>query len=442
MRLKQKTIKQEFSISGVGLHTGCEVDITFKPAEENTGISFVRIDFPDKPVIKVCQENLCAQGNALRCTSIGVGEKVIHTVEHLLGALCGIGITNLTIEINAGEVPGLDGSGIEFLNAVKDAGIVEQEAEAEFFKIQEPIGVQENGCSIYVVPSDEFKISYVLDYDHPQLKSQFFSSLITEEIFTKEIAPCRTFCLESEAKELQAKGLGKGANYTNTLVVGAEGVKENTLRFSDECARHKVLDFIGDLYALGIPIRGHIFAVKSGHGLNIRLLKKIDQQRKKYKQKRRDFVLEGKKEIDIGSIMQILPHRYPFLLVDRVIELERGKKAVGLKNVTINDDFFKGHFPTRPVMPGVLMVEAMAQTAGVVILTNEAHRGKVAFFMAVNKVKFRKVVSPGDQLIMEVEVTKDKSRVAQAFGIAKVGGVIVTEAEMTFSFADASYLDA
>ena len=225
-------------------------------------------------------------------------------------------------------------------------------------------------------------------------------------------------------------------------MVGDNGVKENTLRFSNECARHKVLDFIGDLSVLGIPIRGHVFAMKSGHTLNIRLLKKINQQQKKYAQKRgvESFTLAGKKEIDISKIMKILPHRYPFLLVDKIIVIEEEKKVVGIKNVTMNDGFFRGHFPTRPVMPGVLMVEAMAQTAGLVILTNKAHHGKVAFFMAVNNVKFRKVVSPGDQLIMEIEITKDKSRIAQAQGIAKVDGVIVAEAEMTFSFADASHL--
>jgi len=444
LKVKQKTIKQEFDIFGIGLHTGCQVDLHFKPAQENTGVNFIRVDFPDKPVIKVCPENLCIKGSALRCTSIGQGEAVIHTVEHLLGVLAGLGITNLIIEINAEEIPGLDGSGFEFLKAIKNAGVVEQEAEAEVYKIQEPIGVEENGCSIYVVPSDEFKISYTLDYDLPQLRSQFFSAEITDEIFEKELAPCRTFCLESEAEELRAKGLGKGANYENTLVVGVEGVKENTVRFPDEFARHKVLDFIGDLYVFGMVIRGHVFAVKSGHELNIRLLKKIQQQRIKYNQKRAisNFVIEGKEEIDINGIMKILPHRYPFLLVDRVIEMEYGKRAVGIKNVTMNDDFFQGHFPTRPVMPGVLMVEAMAQTAGVIILTNKAHHGKVAFFMAVNNVKFRKVVSPGDQLVMEVEVTKDQSRIAQVKGVARVDRAVVAEAEMTFSFADAAYLEA
>ena len=303
----------------------------------------------------------------------------------------------------------------------------------------------------------EFKISYVLDYDNPVLKSQFFSATITAEVFEEAIAPARTFCLESEAEELRKHGLGKGANFDNTLVVGNNGVIKNTVRFPDEFARHKVLDFIGDLYLLGMPIRGHVFAVKSGHTLNIQLLKKIQEQRQRHQKKIAaagpgpavrpspggDLWPSGgdRKEIDIDGIMRILPHRYPFLLVDRVTGIERGKRGVGVKNVTINDNFFQGHFPARPVMPGVLMVEAMAQTAGVVILTSEAHRGKVAFFLAVDKVKFRRVVVPGDQLVMEIEVIRDRPKTAQARAVAKVGEEVAAEAEMVFSFTDASYLD-
>ena len=252
-----------------------------------------------------------------------------------------------------------------------------------------------------------------------------------------------TFCLEREAEELRKKGLGKGANYENTLVVGEHGVKENKLRFQDEFARHKVLDFIGDIYLLGMPIRAQAFAVKSGHALNMALLKKIYQQKMKYESKGivPHYEVGDKKEIDIQGIMKILPHRYPFLLVDRVIELEKGKRAVGIKNVTANDSFFQGHFPTRPVMPGVLMIEAMAQTAGVAVLTNKEHLGKLAFFMAVDKVKFRRVVVPGDQLILEVKVLRDREKTTQIRAEARVGTEIVAEADMMFSFTDATYLD-
>lgn len=443
--MKQKTIKNECAFSGVGLHTGCAVNVTCKPAAENTGIRFIRVDLKDRPQIKVDPLNIHIDTTMPRCTAIGRNGAVIYTVEHFMSSLCGAGITNLIVEIDANELPGLDGSAIDFLKTIKQAGVIEQKADAPYFEIREPLGVEMNGCSIFMTPSKELTVSYILDYDHPILKSQFFSSVVDGPTYEKEIAPCRTFCLESEAVKLRSLGLGKGANYQNTLVVAEEGVKDNKVRFPDEFTRHKVLDFIGDLYLLGMPIRGHVFAVKSGHTLNIELLKKILKQKEKYEKKQElpvpVPVIKGKKEIDISGIMNVLPHRYPFLLVDRVIEIEKGKKAVGIKNVTINENFFQGHFPTRPVMPGVLMVEAMAQVAGVVILTNELHQGKVAFFMAVNNVKFRKVVSPGDQLVMEVEVVRDKSRTAQIRGQAKVDGEIVAEADMVFSFTDAAYLE-
>lgn len=444
MILKQKTIKGEVLLEGIGLHTGCKSRIVLKPAAENVGIVFVRVDLPGSPIIPANSESIQIATKIPRCTTIGKDDKAIHTVEHLMSVLAGLGITNLIIEIDAPELPGLDGSGIDYLNTIKKVGVLEQDATIKPFVVHEPIGVELNGSSIYVFPSSEFRISYSLNYNHPFLNSQFFNIVVNEESFTRDIAPCRTFCLEKEADELKANGLGKGANFQNTLVVGEHGVKENTLRFPDEFARHKTLDFIGDLYLLGVPIRGHVFAVKSGHTLNLLLLKKIDQLKKRYSEKTvvpcMDF--KGLREIDINGIMNILPHRYPFLLVDRVIELEHGKKAIGIKNVTINDIFFQGHFPTRPVMPGVLMVEAMAQTAGVVVLTNEVHHGKVAFFMAVDKVKFRKVVVPGDQLLMEVEVIKDGSRIAQIHAQAKVGNDVVAEADMIFSFTDKSYLNS
>lgn len=441
--MKQKTIKGECTFSGIGLHTGCEVKVTCKLADENTGIRFIRVDLDGQPEIKVDPLNIHIDTTMPRCTAIGKNDAVIYTVEHFMSALSGLEITNLIVEIDANELPGLDGSAVDFFNTIKKVGILEQEAEAPYFEVKEFLGVEMNGCSIFMVPSKELKISYTLNYNHPFLKSQFFNAVINSSTYEKEIASCRTFCLESEAKELRARGLGKGANYQNTLVVGKDGVKENKVRFSDEFIRHKVLDFIGDLYLLGMPIRGHVFAVKSGHTLNIELLKKILKQKEKYEKKATVPVpmIKGKREIDIDGIMNILPHRYPFLLVDRVIEIERGKKAVGIKNVTINENFFQGHFPSRPVMPGVLMVEAMAQVAGVVILTNELHHGKIAIFMAVNNVKFRKVVSPGDQLIMEVEVIRDKSRTAQVRGRSKVDGEVVAEADMIFSFTDATFLE-
>lgn len=443
MKVNQKTIKKDFTVSGIGLHTGNQVKVVFKPAAINSGITFVRVDLPDAPAFKADFTSVLIDKKVPRCTSVGTGEVTIHTVEHLMSVLCGLGIDNLTLEVNNNELPGLDGSGIGFLNAIRECGVIEQSADKNYYDIQEPIGVELNGASILITPANELKISYTLDYNHPVLRSQYFSRVVDENTFEKEIAPCRTFCLFEEAQELKKIGLGKGANYENTLVVDEDGVKENRLRFPDEFARHKVLDLIGDLYLLGIPIRGHIYAIKSGHTLNLALLKKIHQQKQRYQNKSYVPVYppKGQREIDIKGIMNILPHRFPFLLVDRVIELERGKRAIGIKNVTINDHFFQGHFPSRPVMPGVLMIEAMAQTAGVTVLTNEEHHGKVAFFMAVDNVKFRKVVVPGDQLFLEVEVVRDRAKTAQIRAVAKVRGEIAAEADMMFSFTDSTYLD-
>lgn len=439
----KRTIKNEFSICGIGLHTGEKATLTFKPAKANEGIRFVRVDLPSRPVIAAREENILYENSLPRCTTIGNQDACVHTVEHLMSVLSGLGIDCLTIEIDAKEVPGLDGSGIDFLKAFKKNGLRELDAPKDVFHLKEPIGVKQNGSSLYIFPSDELHISYSLSYDHPLLRSQVFSSLINEKTFEHDIAPCRTFCLEKEAQELKKQHLGLGANYENTLVVGEKGVIKNSLRFDDEFARHKILDFIGDMYLMGIPIVGSVFAVRSGHNLNIQLLKKIAQQKKRYEQKGivPGFDVRGAREFGINEIMKILPHRYPFLLVDRVIELERGKRGVGIKNVTANDNFFQGHFPTRPIMPGVLIIEAMAQTGGVVVLTNEEHKGKLAFFMSVDKVKFRKPIVPGDQLIMEAEVIKDKAKFVQIHATSKVGGELVAEADMIFSFTDASYLD-
>ena len=438
----QKTIKKEITLEGIGLHTGNKVKVSLKPAEFNSGIRFVRVDLPSSPVIEANMDSVLIDKKVPRCTSIGKEENAVHTVEHLMSVLCGLGIDNLIVEINGNELPGLDGSSVVFLNAIKAVGLLDQNQPRKYFTIREPLWVERGDASICIVPAVDFKVSYTLDYSHPVFPSQFFSTTINEEIFEKDVAPCRTFCLESEAQELKKIGLGKGANYENTLVITKDGVKENKLRFDNEFARHKVLDFIGDLYLLGMPIRGHVFAVKSGHTLNIELLKKIDEHRKKYEGKNpvvlQDF--SATTVLDIQSIMKILPHRFPFLFVDRIIELEVGKRAVGVKNVTINDDFFRGHFPSRPVMPGVLMVEAMAQVGGIAVLTDVQHQGKLAFFLSADNVKFRKVVVPGDQLVLEAEVLKSKSKVAQVRAQAKVDGNLVAEAEMNFSFVEAEYL--
>lgn len=440
--MKQKTIQHETSVHGKGLHLGKEAKVTFKPAKENSGICFVRLDLPGEPSIKAEYSNIIHQDALSRCTSLKSGEAVVHTVEHLMAVLYGLEIDNLLIEINAEEMPGLDGSGQEYYQALKKAVVIEQSADREFIDIKEPICLENNGSSLVAMPGSELKVSYMLDYGHPILGAQFFSREVNAQIFENEIAPSRTFCLESEAQALQQQGLGKGASFTNTLVVTDKGVKNNKLRFPDEFVRHKVLDAVGDFYLLGKPIRGHILGMKSGHRLNRQMLQKIVEQQEKYKKQftPQAYAYADKTVIDINGIRNILPHRYPFLFVDRVIDLQPGKRAVAIKNVTANEPFFQGHFPDKPVMPGVLMVEAMAQVGGIAVLTDPENKDKLALFMAIDNVKFRKVVEPGDTLVFEVDVLKCKSRIAQVKGIAKVDDKVAVEADLMFSFTDISYL--
>lgn len=442
--MKQKTIKNLIRLSGVGLHSGHPVEMTIKPAQDNEGIVFVRVDLPSKPQIKVGATNAVMDEKVTRCTAIESHGIRIYTVEHLMAALNGLGIDNVIIEINAEEVPGLDGSSLEFLKALQQAGIAEGSLDKNVFSIQEPIVVANKNATIVIVPHDHLNISYTLDYDHPLLHSQFFSQSVDEASFIKELASARTFCLEAEADQIKASGLARGANYQNTLVMSTKGPLENTLRFPNECARHKVLDIVGDLYLLGYQVKGAVYATKSGHALNRALVKKIEAQRQKYATTSYVPAAPGAtgRVFHINEIMKILPHRYPFLFVDRVIEIEPGKKGIGVKNVTINDGFFQGHFPQKPVMPGVVMIEAMAQTAGVVVLTSGAHNGKVALFMSISDVKFRKVVYPGDQLLMEVEIIRDRERTAHVKGVGRVDGEVAIEADMMFSYTEAHYLSS
>ncbi len=435
---KQRSIQKELSISGIGLHTATKVNMTFKPAQIDTGIQFVRTDLPARPAIAARAENLLSQDRSHRRTSVGKDGVEVHTIEHLMAALAGLGIDNLYIQIDNQEVPGFDGSSRAFIEALLKAGIREQEKQRQYYTIKEPVFFEEDNASIMAVPSQEFKVSYTLSYDHPLLKLQFKELSLGQDIFKDEIAPARTFCLEEEAEELRSKGIGSGASYENTLVVGKKGVIKNKLRFEDEFVRHKILDLLGDLYVLGQPIKGHIIALKSGHSLNLKLLKKLDQQRQRYSSAGvgANFDFEVGEELDVNQIMKILPHREPFLFVDRIISLEKGKRATGLKNVTINDYFFKGHFPGRPVMPGVLIVEAMAQVGGVMMLAPEENRGKLAFFLAANNIKFRKTVVPGDQLILEVVAGKIKSKTGQVHGRALVDGKVVAEADLMFALVE------
>ncbi|MBN1912863.1 MAG: bifunctional UDP-3-O-[3-hydroxymyristoyl] N-acetylglucosamine deacetylase/3-hydroxyacyl-ACP dehydratase [Candidatus Omnitrophica bacterium] len=435
---KQRTIEKEVSLSGVGLHTASKVKMKFKPADIDTGIVFVRTDLPSRPKIKVCIDSLLDQSRSPRRTSLGCEGAEIHTIEHLMAALSGLNIDNILIEIDNNEIPGMDGSSLSFFDSISQAGIREQEGRRKYCVIREPVMVEEEGCSIIALPHPEFKISYTLDYNHVFLKTDFFESAIDKDTFLKEFACARTFCLEEEAEQLKSQGMGGGADYDNTLVVGRAGVIKNKLRFENEFIRHKILDLIGDLYILSKPIKGHIIALKSGHSLNLKMVKKIAHQEQRYGLSAIgiDYHPKEGEELDAETIMKILPHRPPFLFVDRVVHLERGKSARGIKNVTINDYFFDGHFPGRPVMPGVLIIEAMAQVGGVMMLSTEENRGKLAYFMAANNIKFRKTVVPGDQLVIDVEAGRIRARTGQVHARAMVDAKVVVEADFVFALAD------
>ncbi len=429
----QKTIRKTVELNGIGLHTGQKVNIKFKPAEENSGIEFVRVDLPGRYRIQAHISNLI---ESRRRTSIGREEVEVHTIEHVLAALAGLGIDNISIELDAEELPGLDGSALPFLEVLKEAGLKELKFPRKYFQPKEPLYMEEGDSSLIILPANDFRISYTMNYPHSLLKSQYASFAFDAEIFEKEIAPSRTFCLQEEAKELTSQGLGKGANYNNTIVVGLDGIINNSLRFEDEFVRHKICDLIGDLYLLGHPLKGHVIAVKSGHPLNIRLLQKIKRLHERQIKAgigAQTFDFNNTPPLDINDIKRILPHRYPFLFVDRILKLEENKYAVGLKNVSINEQFFSGHFPGMPVMPGVLIVEAMAQVAGVLILSNRDNLGKRAYFMSIDKVKFRRMVLPGDQLRIEVSVLKLRSRTGKVYARGTVEDKLVAEAILMFS---------
>lgn len=429
MNGKQRTINRSVSIEGVGLHTGRPVKVVFKPAGENEGVVFVRTDLEGRPEIPA---SISFLSNRLRRTALRRGDVEVFTVEHVLAALGGLGIDNLIIEIDGSEAPNADGSALPFVEVLQKAGIREQEAEKRVFRIESPMGVREGDMSLMALPEDDaLWISYVLQYDWPGIGTQYVAVELDEEAFCKEVAPARTFSPEEEVKELQELGLGKGASYDTALIVKKTGeVEDNKLRFPDEFVRHKVLDLIGDLFLLGAQIRGRIVAMRSGHALNAKLVAAMREKMVKGEGGGDSTVL------DIEAIKEILPHRYPFLLVDRIVHIEGDRRIVGIKNVTNDEPYFTGHFPGRPIMPGVLQIEAMAQVAGVLLLRKAERKGKTPFLMGIDKVKFRKPVVPGDQLRLEAEVIRVRGRAGHVRGKAYVGDQVVAEAEIKFVLLD------
>lgn len=463
MLFMQRTIKNEVTISGIGLHTGCETTLTFKPAPIDHGIKFVRIDL-EKPVeipALIDYVDSVARGTILSKDGVK-----IHTVEHVLAAVAGLQIDNVIIELTAEEPPVMDGSSIAFVEILEN-NIEEQNKPKSFFEIEKNIEYKdiEKGIELILVPAPEFKITYMVDYQNPALGTQFTSMYSLEEEFVKDYASTRTFCFLSEVEKLKEVGLIKGGNLDNSVVIldrelsdderkqvaeklnvtdgvipKSKGIVGSTeLRFKNEPVRHKALDLIGDLALVGKPVKGHFLCARGGHEAHLELVKLIKKAVDKHevisKFKRRegaDYVY------NVTEIMEILPHRYPMLLIDRVLEIRPGESVTGLKNVTINEGFFEGHYPGKPIMPGVLIVEAMAQTGGILLMSSiDDPKSKVPFFTTIDKVKFKKPVVPGDQVIMVLEMTMPPRRgYCKMKGTAYVDGAKVTEADMSAFLVD------
>jgi len=459
----QHTIAKDISISGEGLHTGSSTTITFKSAPDNHGIKFVRTDLGDHLEIPALAEYVV---DISRGTTLGLGDVKVHTVEHVLAAVAGLQIDNIIIEIDGNEPPIADGSSKPFVDKLLEAGIVKQKTPKDYLIIDQIISYknEDEQVDIVALPLDDFRMTVMVDYNNPALGSQHTGLFDLGKEFVSEFASTRTFCFLSEVETLADQGLIKGGNIDNAVVivdrdindndltqlsdklgletkitVGQSGfLNENNLRFKNEPVRHKLLDMIGDLALIGAPLKAQILAARPGHKANVEFAKKV---RKLYQQKQLEKQYQHvKKEgivFDINAIQKILPHRYPFLLVDKIIHLELDKKVIGVKSVTINEPFFQGHFPGQPVMPGVLIIEAMAQTGGILMLNSVDNPAeKLVFFMGIDKAKFRKPVVPGDQLIIETELVSKRSRFVVMKAKAKVGNKVVAEAELKAAIVD------
>ena len=441
--MKQRTILREASIKGKSLHTGEEVNLTLKPAPENHGIVFRRIDLYGKPELKALVDLV---EDLVRSTTIADGHTKVHTVEHVLSALNGCGVDNVLIEMDASEPPILDGSAKHFVNLVQEAEPVEQKAERKYFVLEEPLSVTRGGSSIIALPYDGFRVTCT-SADDRGIHTQHLMMDIDPESYVAQIAPARTFTIYEDIEELLKLGKIKGGSLDSAIVIkGDKIVSKEPLRFKDEFVRHKILDIVGDIVLAGMPIKAHIVGVRPGHSLNAELSrafrKKILEEIKgpKKQLKENKFVPAHESQLDIRRVLDILPHRYPFVMIDRVLEFVSDDELIALKNVTINEPFFQGHYPGRPVMPGVLQIEAMAQAAGVLLLRRlPIEENKVAFFMSVDKVKFRQAVEPGDSIEIRVKLNKIRgNKIATATGECQVNGKTVSGAELMFMLADAN----
>jgi UDP-3-O-[3-hydroxymyristoyl] N-acetylglucosamine deacetylase/3-hydroxyacyl-[acyl-carrier-protein] dehydratase len=432
----QHTVGKTTSLSGTSLHTGEKVTLKLHPAPVDHGIKFRRKDLQDEPTIDAKIENL---KTVERATTIGEGSVRVHTVEHVLAVLSAMGVDNAIIEMDANEPPIGDGSGQPYVDVVKRAGVVAQESPRKFFDVREPMHVEtKSGSLLILLPDDKFRISCTQAGPNNRF-SQFLSIEVTPAIFEKEIAPARTFVFYEDVQALMDKNLIKGGSLENAIVIREEAIlSKEPLRFPDEFVRHKILDIIGDLALAGQRIRGHVVAVKPGHGANsdlARIIVRESARRTAFATPRTRPIGDG--ALDADQVMEILPHRFPFLMVDRILSFEGQTKITGVKQVSINEPFFQGHFPGHPVMPGVLQVEAMAQVASVLLFKLTASSHRIGYFLSADGVKFRKPVLPGDTLFIHAELTKTRgNRLAKAQCHCVVNDAVVSEAELMFTFVE------
>jgi UDP-3-O-[3-hydroxymyristoyl] N-acetylglucosamine deacetylase/3-hydroxyacyl-[acyl-carrier-protein] dehydratase len=437
----QRTISREVSLSGPGLFSGDPATLTFAPAEPGSGIMFVRQQEEKVATIPALVQNILRRP---RRTCLRNGSLYVETVEHCLAALAGMGIDNAVIRLSggtSGEIPGGDGSIKPFVDLIQDAGITEQDASKEPLIISKPIQVSSGDATLAALPGpmDHLEIIYDFEAGAPVGRQTIGFHLgdgngHPGDDFVHQLAPARTFIFEQEATELRQRGLGKHLSTKDLLVISPSGPIDNAWRFPDECARHKVLDLVGDLSLVGRPIRGRLVAHKSGHELNHLLARRLLEQ---HEGTERERLLNREAVLDIRRIQRILPHRYPMLLVDRVVEIQGDQKAIGIKNVTFNDIFFQGHYPNTPIMPGVLIVEALGQLGGILLSQKLEHTGKVAVLLSMDKVKMRHPVVPGDQLILQAVTVRVKSRTGHVRCKAFVGDKLAAEADIKFMLVDA-----
>ena len=423
----RRTLRRSVTLEGVGMHTGVHTRVTFGAAEPGAGIVFRRADLEGAPTIPA---RLTSVSGVERRTTLACNGAEVHTVEHLLAALHAFGVDDAVVELTGPEPPILDGSFQPFVEAVQRAEPAEHGGEALQYTVNEPFALREGDASYLVGPGPALRISTTIEFPHPLIGRQSGTYDITAEAFARELAPARTFGFVREVEKLRSKGLIAGASTANAIVLDEQGVVEGTLRWPDEFVRHKAADLVGDLALVGGRIHAFVVADKPSHRGNVALGNAL----------RRRAASSGHPPLDIRDILQILPHRYPMLLVDRIIEMVEGKRIVGIKNVTMNEPFFQGHFPDHPIMPGVLLIEAMAQVGGVMLMGSiqkgPEGQDKVVYFMSLDNVKFRRPVVPGDQVRFELDLIQHKERASRMRGVGYVDGHVVVEAEMMARIVD------